>query len=172
MNKITVSKALPDQFAAVADIGRRTFYETWSYMNTEEDMQLYMAEAFNEDLIKKELVSPEYTFLLAEMDGELIGYTKLRTDRTYPEFKDSRPIEMERLYVFKTHHERKAGKALMEESIRIARTDKFDWLWLGVYAENHRAINFYTNFGFVKFGIKTFKLGNVIDQDDLMKMKL
>src|SRR5882724_6803088 len=107
MNEISITKALPEQFIAVADIGRKTFYESWAYMNTEEDMQLYMAEAFNEQTIKQDLENPGNIFLLAEWEGNLIGYTKLRTDRTYPEFSDSKVIEMERLYVLKDYHDKK-----------------------------------------------------------------
>ncbi len=173
MNKpVTVRRALAEEYKTIAAIGKATFYETWRSMNTEEDMQSYMAEAFNEQKIKADLEDAGNIFLLAEVDGKPIGYAKLRADRNYDEFKDSTAIEMERIYVYKEYHKKKAGKALMDESIRIAKEQNNDWLWLGVYTGNFKAISFYEQYGFVVFGKKVFKLGNAEDCDFLMKLDL
>ena len=171
-HSIIIRKAKETDYKTVADIGRATFYETWRAVNTEDDMQVYMAEAFNEQQIGKDIEDASNTFLLAELNGQTIGYAKLRADRGHNEFKGSRAMEMERLYVLKEHHGQKAGKLLMDESIRIAKEQKFDWLWLGVATENHKALNFYKSYGFTVFGKKAFKLGNAVDYDYLMKMKV
>lgn len=141
-------------------------------MHSEEDMQLYLKDAFVPEKIKKDLENPANTFLLAYYNNELIGYVKLRTDRTYPQLNNESSIEMERIYVRHKYHGIKAGKALMDKSLGIARDKNYKWMWLGVNQENTKAINFYKNYGFVIDGTKTFKLGNVIDDDYLMKLKL
>ena len=51
--KIVIAK--PEDYLLLAGLGRFTFYETWRHVNTEEDMQLYMAEAFAPKKIKKDL---------------------------------------------------------------------------------------------------------------------
>ncbi len=141
-------------------------------MHSEEDMQLYLKEAFVPEKIKKDLENPANTFLLAYYNNELIGYAKLRTDRTYPQLNNESSIEIERIYVRHKYHGIKAGKALMNKSLEIAHAKNYKWMWLGVNQENTKAINFYKNYGFVIDGTKTFKLGNVIDDDYLMKLKL
>jgi diamine N-acetyltransferase len=161
----------PADYLAVAEIGRFTFYETWRPVNSEEDMQLYLSEAFNPAKIKKDLADKGNTFLLLYFQNELIGYAKLRTDRTYDEFNDARVIEMERIYVKHHYQGMKAGKALMDKCIEIARNGNYEWLWLGVNQEN-KAIDFYKKYGFTIFGTKSFKLGTADDEDYLMKMKL
>jgi diamine N-acetyltransferase len=169
---ITIRNATASDFLAVAEIGRFTFYETWRNVNTEEDMQLYMGEAFNPEKIKKDLESSSNIFFLCYYKDELIGYTKLRTDRTHDEFKNEPAIEMERIYVKHQYHGLKAGKAMMDKSIELARQKNYKWLWLGVNQENFKAIDFYKKYGFIIFGTKSFKLGNAQDDDYLMKMVL
>jgi diamine N-acetyltransferase len=164
--------ATPEDYQLVSDIARFTFYETWRHVNTEEDLQLYMSEAFNPEKIKKDLEDAENTFLLEYYNNELIGYVKLRTDRTYDEFKEEKAIEIERIYVKHQYHGLKAGKALMDTCIDIAKKGNYQWLWLGVNDENTKAIDFYKKYGFTIFGTKTFKLGTAIDEDYLMKLKL
>lgn len=156
----------------LCEIGRYTFYETWRPVNTEEDMLSYMAEAFALEKIKKDLADAGNTFLLATYADETVGYVKLRTGRTYDEFKGARAIELERIYIKHQHHGKKWGKALMDKCIDIARNGKYEWLWLGVNTENHKAINFYKQYGFTIFGTKSFTLGAADDDDYLMKLKL
>ena len=79
---------------------------------------------------------------------------------------------MERIYVKKKYQGMKAGKTLMDKSIDIATTGKYEWLWLGVNTENHKAINFYKQYGFTVFGTKLFKLGEAKDEDYLMKLRI
>ena len=61
---------------------------------------------------------------------------------------------------------------MMDHSIQIAIDNNYDWIWLGVNTENLKAINFYKRYGFIVFGEKSFKLGEAMDTDFLMKKKL
>jgi diamine N-acetyltransferase len=169
---ILVVAATPGDYLEVAEIGKFTFYETWRMVNTEEDMQLYMSQAFHPGKIKKDLENSSNIFFLCYYKEELIGYTKLRTDRTQDEFNNEPAIEMERIYVKHQYHGLKAGKAMMDKSIELVRQKNYKWLWLGVNQENFKAIDFYKKYGFTIFGTKSFQLGNAQDEDYLMKMAL
>src|SRR6187401_3124530 len=80
---VSVRKAIKGDAETVADIGRRTFYETWKSVNTEEDLQLYMHKSFDVKKIGEEIDNPEVNiFLLAFVNDELAGYAKLRNDRS------------------------------------------------------------------------------------------
>jgi ribosomal protein S18 acetylase RimI-like enzyme len=132
-----------------------------------------MSEAFHPEKIKKDVANISVnTFLLAKVENKIAGYAKLRNDRTYDEFKDSSVIEMERIYILQQFQKHKVGKTLMDACIKFSMEQKYEWLWLGVNAENEKAIPFYKQYGFTVFGTKTFKLGNAIDSDLLMKLKL
>ena len=47
-----------------------------------------------------------------------------------------------------------------------------EYIWLGVWEENHRAINFYTKNGFVAFDKHIFVLGEDAQTDIMMKLEL
>ena len=61
------------------------------------------------------------------------------------------------------------GSALMNKCIDIAREKDYHTVWLGVWEHNHRAIEFYTRWGFEKFAEHDFILGNDVQKDWLMK---
>ena len=170
--EIQVRKALPDDFEIVTKVGHDTFYETWREYNTPEDMAAYLKKAFDPKVILNYLNDATNTFLIASVNDKVIGYAKMRRDRTYDEFKNDPAIEIERVYVFKEYQSQKIGKVLMDECLKIASAENFAWIWLGVNIDNHKAINFYKAYGFTIFGEKGFQLGDAIDTDYLMKRQL
>lgn len=172
-DKISIKIALPEDVPYVAEIGKITFYETWRKVNTEEDMELYLKESFGWEKIRKD-VSDAFTniFLLAYESEKLIGYAKMRRDRTYSEFQGEKAIEIERIYVKREFQGKKVGKLLMDRCIEIAKSENSVWLWLGVNNENIKATRFYFRYGFEVFGTKKFKLGNAEDEDLLMKLRV
>ena len=173
METVSVKIALPDEVNLIAEIGRNTFYETWREVNTEEDMQLYLKKSFNEKTIGDELSDTvNNLFFLARKGEQIIGYAKVRRDRTYEEFNGVRVLEIERIYVKREMQNKKVGKMLMYHCIEVAKAEHHQWLWLAVNTENLKAINFYKKYGFEVFGTKFFKLGNAEDQDFLMKLKI
>jgi ribosomal protein S18 acetylase RimI-like enzyme len=172
-NTLTITIALPENASLVASIGRETFYETWRAVNTEEDMQLYMKDAFDEEKIAADVLNSKVNiFLLVSEGSKIIGYAKLRNDRTYGEFNGEKAMEIERIYVLSEYQHRKVGTLLMDRCIHIAKSQNYVWLWLGVNDENYKAVNFYKKYHFEVFGNKKFKLGNAEDSDLLMKLSI
>ena len=130
-------------------------------------------EAFNPLKIKIDIEAESInTFFVAISENKAVGYVKLRNDRTYEEFKNERVIELERLYVLKEWQEKKIGKALMDEALKMAGDQHYIWMWLGVATDNFKALKFYKQYGFIIFGEKIFKLGEALDTDYLMKKKI
>ena len=54
MGKIEIRKAFSDDYLLLSDLGEKSFYETWRPVNTEDDIQKYIREAFNPINIKME----------------------------------------------------------------------------------------------------------------------
>jgi len=165
-------RATPGDAEAVAGIGSETFYETWRPVNTEEDMQQYIAKSFATGKIEEDLADENNTFLLVTHNDRVVGYAKMRRDRTCEIFGTEKVIEIERVYVSAKNQGMKFGKLLMDECLAIAIKEGFAWLWLGVNIDNTKAINFYRRYGFEIFGTKQFKLGDAVDDDYLMRLKL
>lgn len=169
---ITIRKITLSDIEQLQEIGRKTFYETFSLNNTEENMKKYLAEGFSNEKLSCELSNENSEFYFALSDNNVIGYLKINSGDTQTELKDENALEIERIYVSKEFHGKKIGQALYEKAIDIARQKKSDYIWLGVWEKNLRALSFYKKNGFVVFGEHIFKLGDDEQLDLMMKLKL
>lgn len=169
---IFIRKAVLEDADLIVSLGKETFYQKWRPVNTEEDIQAYLTKAFVPEVIRADLLNTDTIFLLAYYQDTLCAYVKMRCDRTYPDFANEKALEIERIYVLQEFQRKKIGTLLMDECIAIAQEGKYKWLWLGVNIDNHEAIDFYKKYNFSIFGTKQFKLGDAVDDDYLMKLKL
>lgn len=153
-------------------ISRKTFFEAFAGGNTKENMQKYLEEGFSVDRLTTELKNPNSEFYFAIVDSKTIGYLKINFGQAQTELKEQTTIEIERIYVLKEFLGKKVGQILYKTAFDIAEKMNADFLWLGVWEENLRAINFYKKIGFVEFDKHVFKLGNEEQTDIMMKLKL
>ena len=172
MESIVIKRVNPDDINKLQQIGRQTFYETFSAGNSEENMTRYLDDSFSINKLTAELNDKDSEFYFAELDNNIIGYLKLNFGRSQTELKDNKALEIERIYVLKEFHGKKAGQLLYKKAISIAMQKNSDYVWLGVWEENPRAINFYKKNGFIEFDKHIFVLGGDIQTDIMMKLLL
>ena len=172
MSDIEIKKVRQNDIDQLQEIGRQTFYETFSAGNTPENMNKYLDEGFSIEKLSAELNDPNADFYFATLDNKVIGYLKLNFGQSQTELKDNNALEIERIYVLKEYHGKKAGQLLFDKAIQISRQKNAEYVWLGVWEENPRAINFYKKNGFVEFDKYVFKLGNDEQTDIMMKLLL
>jgi ribosomal protein S18 acetylase RimI-like enzyme len=172
MDHIDVRRVDIADIEQLQQIGRQTFFETFSAGNTEENMKKYLEEGFTVDKLTTELNDKNSEFYFAVIDNKVIGYLKLNFGQAQTELKDDNAVEIERIYVLKEYHGKKVGQLLYDKAIQIAQTKNASYVWLGVWEENPRAINFYKKNGFVEFEKHIFKLGDDEQTDIMMKLKL
>ncbi|GAA4165847.1 spermidine/spermine N(1)-acetyltransferase [Chryseobacterium ginsenosidimutans] len=171
MTSITIKKASTEDLETIQNVGRETFYETFAKHNSEDEMQKYLDESFASEKLIKELNTPDSQFFIAWEDENPIGYLKVNSGKSQTELQDENSIEIERIYVKSEYHGKKVGQILYDKALEIALQEKKKYLWLGVWEENVRAVNFYKKNGFVEFDKHIFKLGNE-EQTDLMMRKV
>lgn len=172
MADIEIKKITINDIEQLQKIGRQTFYETFSAENTEENMEKYLKDRFSIEKLTSELRDNNTEFYFASLDNKVIGYLKLNFEQSQTELKDDKAVEIERIYVLKDFHGKNVGQLLFDKAIQIATQKSADYVWLGVWEENSRAINFYKKNGFVEFDKHIFKLGNDEQTDIMMKLKL
>jgi diamine N-acetyltransferase len=172
MENVNIRKVTMDDLDQLQEIGKQTFFETFSAGNTEENMKRYLEEGFSIDKLATELNNKKSEFYFAEHDSKIIGYLKLNTGQSQTELKDDKTLEIERIYVLKEFHGKNVGQLLYEKAMQIAQQTNSDYVWLGVWEENPRAIKFYKKNGFVEFDKHIFKLGDDEQTDIMMKLQL
>lgn len=171
MIPIIINKATAEDLEIVQSLGRQTFSETFSDSNSEEMMKQYLEESFSTEKMISELNNPDSYFFIAWEDDDPVGYLKLNSGPAQTELQDDVSLEIERIYVKKSHHGKKIGQLLYEKALEMAENLHKEYLWLGVWEENHRALDFYRKNGFETFGTHTFRLGDD-EQTDLMMKKI
>jgi ribosomal protein S18 acetylase RimI-like enzyme len=154
------------------EISRQTFFETFSARNTQENMNKYLEEEFSIEKLTAELNNSDSEVYFAELDGNVIGYLKLNFGQSQTELQDDGALEIERIYVLKDFHGKKVAQILYQKALQIAKQKGADYVWLGVWEENPRAIAFYKKNGFIEFDKHIFKLGDDKQTDIMMKLKL
>jgi diamine N-acetyltransferase len=172
MKSIEIQKVTINDIDQLQKIGKQTFYETFSAGNSEENMTKYLDEAFSVEKLMTELSDNNSEFYFATFDNTVIGYLKLNFGQSQTELQDDKAIEIERIYVLKDFHGKRVGQILYDQAIHIAKQKNAEYVWLGVWEENPRAINFYKKNGFVEFDKHVFILGNDEQTDIMMKLKL
>jgi ribosomal protein S18 acetylase RimI-like enzyme len=170
--KIRIRVATQLDAALIADISRDTFYEAIAPFNSQENMDKFMNGDFSREKLMSEVGEDRHIFLLAYWDDQPAGYLKLRENTAPEALRSFNSIEIARIYVSQQVIGVGLGKALMQQSIYMARTMEKEVIWLGVWEHNHRAITFYTRWGFEKFGQHIFMLGDDAQTDWLMKKSL
>ncbi|MBB6330006.1 GNAT family N-acetyltransferase [Sphingobacterium spiritivorum] len=172
MNNIIIRKVNTDDLIALQQIGRKTFEETFSESNSKENMEKYLREGFSEEKLLDELADENSEFYFAIDGVDIVGYLKINFGNAQTELKDNKGLEIERIYVLSKYHGKKVGQLLYDHAIEIATKSLAKYVWLGVWEENPRAINFYKKNGFVEFDKHIFVLGDDEQTDIMMKKEL
>jgi ribosomal protein S18 acetylase RimI-like enzyme len=169
---VTIRTASIKDARLLSYLGAKTFQDTFMSSNTEKDMDLYLAKNFSKEQLERELKEDGTTFIIAEHNGEAVGYAKMRAQEEPEGLNESNQIEIERIYSRKEYFGKAVGKALMGACLNLAMAAGHKVAWLGVWENNPRAISFYEKWGFRKFGTHPFVLGTDLQTDILMKKEL
>ena len=172
MENVEIIRASIKQIDKLQKIGHQTFYETFSSENTEEDMMKYLNDQFSTNKLKSQLTDNNSEFYFAMLENRVIGYLKINCGDSQTENINDLAFEIERIYVLREFHGKKVGQLLFDKAIEIAKQKEVDYVWLGVWEQNPRAINFYRKNGFVAFDKHIFKLGDDEQTDIMMKLPL
>lgn len=172
MDSIEIKKVSLRDLPKLQKLGKDTFFETFAESNSTDNMKIYLEEGFSESKLNSELENPNSEFYFAELEGEPIGYLKVNFGNSQTEQKEANSLEIERIYVLKDFHGKKIGQLLFEKAIQLAKVKRVDFVWLGVWEKNPRAISFYKRNGFLEFDQHIFKLGDEEQTDIMMKLQL
>lgn len=156
----------------LAEIGRRTFVETFAADNDPHEFAAYVNRAFSIDRLREEYLVEGSTFYFARIGEKPCGYLKLNRGRAQTERVAGETLEIERIYVDHGYQGAGVGKAMFEFALDIARNQALDAVWLGVWERNPKAIRFYERQGFVAFGEHNFTIGSDVQRDIMMRFDL
>ena len=163
-------KATAEDAEALAELGSRTFTDTFGHLYQQNDLEIFLQNHSPENW-EKELNDPAFEVRVAEHDGQLVGYAKLGPPHL-PFEPRGEAAELRQLYVVEQMKGQGVADALIRWVIGRARDKRADHLYLSVFTDNHRARRFYEKYGFEPEGTYAFMVGTHADEDIVMRLAL
>ena len=165
--EITIKRLELKDAPALAEISRKTFYDTFKDTCTPADMEFFLEENYNLTQTESELNNAEDFYFFAIVNGKPAGYLRFMEDYTYfPLMKQWKALELKRLYVLAEYHGQGVAQKLMNFLLAYATQHQYKAVWLGVWEDNFRAQNFYAKYGFTDSGhTHDFPIGNTPQTD-------
>ncbi|MBC8025515.1 MAG: GNAT family N-acetyltransferase [Steroidobacteraceae bacterium] len=164
-----VDDATANDAALLAELGARTFYESFAADNDPEDMRRHLESQFAPSLQLAEIANPALdTLLLRDAEGRAVAFAQVRAGKITDGVPAEGSIELWRFYVDKSWHGRGIAHALMDAAKARARRRGARTMWLGVWERNARAQAFYRKHGFEKVGSHVFVVGSDPQTDDVL----
>ncbi|WP_313509278.1 GNAT family N-acetyltransferase [Enterococcus sp.] len=156
----------------LAAISISTYKDTFDAFNTEENMRIYLEEAYNKPKLTKELNTAASAFFFLQSEGQTAGYIKINWGDAQTEAIAPNGLEVERIYIKKEYKRRGLGTVLLSHAETCAKEMGKTSIWLGVWEHNLPALAFYKKMGFEKVGSHSFFMGDDEQIDLLMEKHL
>jgi ribosomal protein S18 acetylase RimI-like enzyme len=169
---IQIEQAGPDAARLISVIGTVSFYEAYFEQDTPADIANYITESFGTELIERELADPSVSYHIAYLNEKAVGYAKLVRDSMAEGADDGRGIEVKRIYTLERVWGKGVGDRLLAHCKKVAKESGAEYIWLGVWEENARALRFYAKHGFRRVGTVTFPYGDSVGINKVMKLEL
>ncbi|WP_378174415.1 GNAT family N-acetyltransferase [Aquimarina sp. SS2-1] len=171
--ELKIVRVLPEDNYKLLKISRETFYEAFGPpANTEENIQAYLDQNITLEKITYEILHPESRFFFIFYLNQIVGYIKINFRTAQTEIVQGKSVEIERIYIINTYQGKGIGKYTLDRIIEIAKEQKLEFIWLGVWEKNLDAIQFYNRNDFKIFAKHKFMLGSDEQTDLMLKLIL
>lgn len=167
---MNIRKIKHSEIDKLIDLATITFKETFAESNNADDIEQYISKNFNKSALRAEMNTKDSFFYFGEIENKPVGYLKLNRGSAQKEKFHPGWLELERIYILAKYQRKGLGSFLVDFAFRQAEYYNSEYLWLGVWENNHSAIRFYREIGFEEFSKHTFKVGSDPQRDLLMKM--
>jgi ribosomal protein S18 acetylase RimI-like enzyme len=169
MGEATIRRAGPHDAATLAELGARTFSETFAHLYPPTDLATFLAEAYSVDRTRADLADPAKASWLVEREGRAIGYAQAGPCDLPHEAVTPECGELKRIYFIRSEQGGGLGLRLFAEALDWLQASGPRSVWIGVWSENLGAQRFYARQGFVKVGEYGFRVGDTVDREFILR---
>lgn len=117
---------------------REIWLDAYHGIQTDEELLTQSHKVHKPELVEKEISDPNIYSVVVEVDGRIVSHA--RSDR------EDGVIYISRLYVLREYYGTGLGKALLSEVDSHFDDDRE--VWLDVFEDNKRALDFYLSQGY------------------------
>jgi len=170
--RLNIREAGEGDAVLLSILASTTFHEAYFEQDESANLARYVNESFAIEAVQAEIAEPGSLFFIVFAKGKAVGYARLIEDSRLDCVQGERVVELKRLYILERVRRTGIGRLLMEHCLGEASRRGFDVLWLGVWEENARALEFYAKFGFREAGTIMFPYGDVEGTNLVLQIEL
>ncbi|NBC35472.1 GNAT family N-acetyltransferase [Novosphingobium sp. FSY-8] len=166
--------ARADDLAALADLKRATFVETFGPTGfaipyPAADLAAFLADAYGHARIAAEIADPAHgTWVVEDSDGALIAYAHVGPCKLPHADVREGDGELYQIYVLRRAQGLGLGRRLMDAAMAFL-TAQGGAIWIGVWSQNLPAQRFYAAYGFDRVGEYQFVVGDCRDDEFILR---
>lgn len=164
MNQFEIRVATKADFNLIRSISERTWPSTYGHIISKEQID-FMLDWMYSDASLEEQFKKGHQFYIANLNGTDIGFCSVSAEPIDKAGNTQNAYKLNKLYVLPTAHGTGSGKALLQQSIEVAKANGASSIYLQVNKHNN-AYEFYLKQGFVKESEFKFDIGNGFYMDD------
>lgn len=153
-----IIKAEEKDFRILTDISKVSFHESHGHSASENDINNYVKEKYNHDVFINESNDSKNVYHIIYCNEQPAGYSKIIYNASHPNVSLDNATKLERIYLLKEFYDLKLGAELLKFNIELSKQNNQSGMWLFVWKENPRAVNFYKKNGFQIIGSHDFKI--------------
>ncbi|WP_379653717.1 GNAT family N-acetyltransferase [Pseudoxanthomonas sp. UC19_8] len=164
-----IRRATLDDAHTLSALAERTFVQTFGHLYPPGDLRDFLDEAYALERMRIVLAHPDYAIFLAEREGQAIGHAAAGPCGLPHPGVQPGDGELKRLYLLQEQQNAGIGTQLFQATIDWLLRDGPRPLWVGVWSQNFGAQRFYARHGFDKVGEYQFAVGNVLDDEFILR---
>lgn len=146
---MNIRRAIIGDIKAISEISIKTYVDAFGHTFTPEELEERLDKrsiSFYNEVFDKD------TILLAEEDGQIVGYIQYGNVTFKFEGVSNDDQEIQRLYVLESYQGKGIGKALMDTALQDPRLKNAPKIYLDVWDENAGALKLYKSYSFEEVG--------------------
>ena len=174
MENAKVRLAVEEDLTQIVQISRYTFTETFvgdfSRPYTKDDLRKYYSKHHSLKTYLDYFNDRNHALYVLLVQGEIEGYSLVGPCHLPHKDVTKSCGELKKIYIKKEKQGFGYGKGLLEQSFQYLEMN-FQQQWIGVWSGNLRAQKIYRSYGFEKVGEYIYPVGEVLDEEFILKKK-
>lgn len=154
----SIVKAKEEDFQLLAELGKMSFIESHGTSASTQEINKYLNEKYAYQSLRNEINDPVNIFYIIYYNQKPAGYSKIIFNEKHSNIPMENLCKLDRIYLLKEFYNLKLGLELFNFNMELSKKNNQSGMWLFVWKENHRAVNFYKRAGFKIRGSYDFKL--------------
>lgn len=155
---IPIKKANSKDAGLLAELGAKSFIESHGHSASADDISEFVKSKFNVNTLTAELNDPSNIYHIIYKDSKPAGYSKIIFNSAHADIKSPNTTKLERIFLLKELYGSSLGVQLFQFVLSLSKENGQTGMWLYVWTENKRAINFYIKNGFRIIGDYEYKI--------------